>query len=99
MLNKPDEGIFNKLTVKVNAGPTEDTLDSFPIPFTFDAFAIDNLTDDDVDAIVQVVVNRIVTEHPDYTVYVDRSWTGGAHTDPRDTLYTPPAEPTPSEQP
>jgi hypothetical protein len=92
VLTKPAEGTFNKLTVSVNAGPTEDTLDSFPVSFSFDGFAIDNLTDQDVDGLVQVVVNRIVADHPDYTVYVDREWTGGTHGDGRDILYTPPAE-------
>ncbi|MCI3279209.1 hypothetical protein [Streptomyces cylindrosporus] len=91
MLTKPDEGTFNKLTVKVNGGPNEDAMDSFPVPFVFDAFAIDNLTDQDVDEIVQVVVDRIIAEHPDYVVYVDKSWSGGTHSDPRNTVYTPPA--------
>lgn len=91
MLTKPAEGQFNKLTITVNGGPNEDTLDSFPVPLTFASFAIDNLTDQDIDAIVQVIVDRINADHPDYTVYVDREWTGGTHRDPRATVYTPPA--------
>lgn len=91
MLTKPDEGQFNKLTITVNGGPNEDALDSFPVPLTFAGFAIDNLTDQDIDAIVQVIVDRINADHPDYTVYVDREWSGGTHRDPRDTVYTPPA--------
>lgn len=99
MLTKPDEGTFSRLTVKVNGGPNEDAMDSFPIAFAFDVFAIDNLTDQDINEIVQVIVNRVNADHPDYTVYVDRSWTGGSHNDPRDTVYTPPGpEPSP-EQP
>lgn len=91
MLSQPSEGTFTKLTITVNGGPNADAIDSFPIPLAFGQFAIDNLTDQDIDAIVQVVVNRINADHPDYTVYVDRAWSGGAHSEPRDTVYTPPA--------
>lgn len=96
MLTKPDEGQFNRLTLTVNGGPNLDAMDSFPVPLAFSAFAIDNLTDQDVHDIVQVIVNRINADHPDYTVYVDREWGGGIHRDERSTLYTPPApEPEP----
>lgn len=98
MLTAPTEGTFNKLTVSVNGGPNLDAMDSFPVPFTFGQFAIDNLTDQDIDDIVQVVVRRINAEHPDYTVYVDRVWSGGSHTESRSTVYTPPA-PEPQPEP
>lgn len=91
MISQPSEGTFNKLTVTINGGPNADAIDSFPVPLTFGQFALDNLTDQDIDDIVQVVVNRINTDHPDYTVYVDRAWSGGAHSEPRNTVYTPPA--------
>lgn len=97
MLTKPTEGTFNKLTVRVNGGPDIDTMDSFPVPLSFDSFSIDNLTDEDLDAIIQIVVNRIRTAQPDYTVTVSRAWTG-AHNEPFETVYTPPApDPDPGE--
>jgi hypothetical protein len=98
VLTKPTEGTFNKLTVAINGGPNADAIDSFPVSFTFSDFAIDNLTDQDINAIVQIVVNRIISDHPNYMVYVNRAWTGFT-SDPQDTVYTPPDfEPIPGEQ-
>lgn len=95
MLTRPVEGTFNRLTVKVNAGTSpEDSMDLFPIPLAFDSFSLEALQDSDVDAIVQVIVNRINTDHPDYIVTVSRAWTG-TNTEPPETVYTPP----PAEQP
>jgi hypothetical protein len=95
MLTRPVEGTFNRLTVKVNAGTSaEDSMDLFPVPLTFDSFSLEALQDEDIDAIVQVIVNRINTEHPDYIVTVSRAWTG-TNTEPLETVYTPP----PAEQP
>lgn len=99
MLTKPTEGTFNKLTVSINGGPNADAIDSFPVAFTLQAFAIDNLTDQDLHDMVQVVVNRIIADHPDYMVYINRAWTGIAN-DAQETVYTPPNfEPLPGEQP
>lgn len=88
MITKPTEGTFNRLTVRVNGGPNEDAMDSFPVPFTFDGFALEGLTDQDIDDIVQVVVDRIIADHPDYTVHVTRSWSG-SHNEPQQTVYAP----------
>jgi hypothetical protein len=96
VLTKPTDGTFNRLTVKVNGGPDEDAMDSFPIPLTFDSFSVDNLTDDDLDAIIGIIVNRIRTVQPDYTVTVSRAWTG-ARSEPFQTVYTPPPADPPTE--
>ncbi|MFK0288247.1 hypothetical protein ACIQVL_48420 [Streptomyces sp. NPDC090499] len=93
MLTRPTEGTFNRLTVKVNAGTNpDDSMDLFPVPLTFDSFSLDSLEDQDIDAIVQVIVNRINAVHPDYIVTVSKSWTG-TNTEPLETVYTPPAAP------
>lgn len=89
MLTKPTEALFNRLTVQVNAGPGEDSMDSFPVSFSFDPFAIEALADQDIEEITQVIVNRIKTDHPQYTVSVARTWTG-AHSEPLETAYVPP---------
>jgi hypothetical protein len=95
MLTRPTEGSFNRLTVKVNAGTSADSMDQFPVPLAFDSFSLDALTDQDIDDIVQVIVNRINADHPDYIVTVSKSW-AGTNTEPPETVYTPPAAP---EQP
>lgn len=97
MLTKPTEGLFNRLTLKINAGSSIDTMDSYPVSFTFDSFALESLEDQDIDDIAQIIVNRITTDHPDYTVTVAKSWTG-AHSEPLNTVYTPPA-PDPQTEP
>ncbi|MEU7338719.1 hypothetical protein [Streptomyces sp. NPDC007074] len=89
MLTRPDDGTYSRLTVRVNGGPNQDAMDSYPVPFTFDPFAMDNLTDDDLDQIVKVVVDRVIADHPDYIVYVERAWSGGTRNEPRNTVYTP----------
>jgi hypothetical protein len=89
VLTKPADALFNKLTVSINGGPNDDANDLFPVPLTFAGFAIDNLTDQDIDDIVQIVVNRINTDHPDYIVYVDRAWSG-TRGEARDIVYVPP---------
>lgn len=104
MVTKPDHAQFTRLTITVNGGPNLDAMDSFPVPLAFTAFAIDNLTDDDINRIVQIVVDRIKASHPDYVVYADREWSGGIYRQGRDTLYTPPTpepepEPDPEPQP
>ncbi|MFJ7023249.1 hypothetical protein ACIQUW_33300 [Streptomyces sp. NPDC101117] len=100
MVTKPDHAQFTRLTITVNGGPNLDAMDSFPVPLAFTAFAIDNLTDDDINRIVQIVVDRIKASHPDYVVYADREWSGGIYRQGRDTLYTPPTpEPEPEPQP
>jgi hypothetical protein len=43
---------------------------------------------------VQVIVDRINADHPDYIVTVSRAWTG-TNTEPLETVYTPP----PADQP
>lgn len=96
MLTKPVDALFSRLTVKVNGGPNPDAMDSFPVSLAFDSFALDALDDSDIDAIVQVIVGRIRTDQPDYTVTVARSWTG-AHNEPFETVYTPPETPQQSE--
>ena len=96
MLTRPTEQTFTRLTVKVNAGTSPDSMDMFPVPITFDTFTLDAIDDSDIDAIVQVIVNRINAAHPDYIVTVSKSWTG-ANTEPLQTVYTPPAAPEPSE--
>ncbi len=100
MLTKPGTAQFTRLTITVNGGPNLDAMDSFPVPLAFSAFAIDNLTDGDIDQIVQIVVDRIKASHPDYTGYADREWSGGIYRESRDTLYTPPQpEPEPEPEP
>ncbi|MFF7527375.1 hypothetical protein, partial [Streptomyces pseudovenezuelae] len=93
MLTKPTEGMFNRLTLKINASSGEDSSDLFPVSLSFDPFAVDNLNDEDIDAIAAVVAARITADHPEYTVFQTRSWTG-VHNDPQQNLYTPPAPPT-----
>jgi hypothetical protein len=97
VLAKPTEGTFNRLTIKVNGGPNQDTMDSFSVPLTFDSFTIDNLTDQDLADIIQVLINRVVADHPDYTVFVTHSWTGAYSALP-DTVYTPTPEPEPAPE-
>lgn len=96
MLTRPVEGTFNRLTVKVNAGTSPDSMDLFPVPLAFDSFSLEALQDEDIDAIVQVIVARINADHPDYIVTVSRAWTG-TNTEPLETVYTPPPvdQPTP----
>ncbi|MCL8016962.1 hypothetical protein [Streptomyces sp. AS02] len=94
MITKPTEGTFTRLVVRVNGGPNEDAMDSFPVPFTFEGFALEGLTDQDIDDMIQVVVNRIIEDHPDYTVYVTRTWSG-SRTEPQQTVYAPEPEPQP----
>lgn len=94
MLTRPTEGTFNRLTVKVNAGTSPDSMDLFPVPLAFDSFSLEVLQDEDIDAIVQVIVDRINADHPDYIVTVSRAWTG-TNTEPLETVYTPP----PADQP
>ena len=96
MLTRPTEGTFNRLTVKVNAGTAPDAMDLFPVPLTFDAFSLDMLQDSDIDDIVQVIVDRINADHPDYIVTVSRAWTG-TNTEPPETVYTPPPADQPTE--
>lgn len=96
MLTRPTEGTFNRLTVKVNAGTAPDAMDLFPVPLAFDSFSLDMLQDSDIDAIVQVIVDRINADHPDYIVTVSRSW-AGTNTQPPETVYTPPPAEAPAE--
>jgi hypothetical protein len=78
------------MTVNINGGPNDDAADSFPITFDFPDFAIGALTDQDIDDLVQVIVKRIIADHPDYTVKMYRGWQGEIF-DGSAVLYTPPA--------
>ncbi|GAA2509863.1 hypothetical protein GCM10010406_52870 [Streptomyces thermolineatus] len=71
-----------------------DTL-RFTLPLTREMVGF--LEESDVEAILQVAVDRLRTLHPEYEVQTYSTWSGVCATDPV-TEYTPPAlEPIPTE--
>jgi hypothetical protein len=90
VLTPPTAANFNRVTVNINGGPNDDATDFFPIQFAFDEFGIGNLTDQDIDDLVQVIVRRVIADHPNYTLRMYRSWQGGINDGSR-VLYAPPA--------
>lgn len=89
MITAPTTGTFRGLTVDVVAGPPEevDVLHA-TLPFSGDMMTL--LTDQNLDDIVQIVVDRMVAAHPEYAVHVYRVWRGDNSSGP-DVVYESPA--------
>ncbi|MEU1159247.1 hypothetical protein ABZ369_40610, partial [Streptomyces sp. NPDC005918] len=64
MITAPTTGTFRTLTVDVVAGPPEEVdILHATVPFTGDMLSL--LTDQDVDDIAQLIVDRMVAAHPE----------------------------------
>lgn len=89
MITAPGTGTFRALYVDVVAGPPQEVDNvHIAVPFTGDMVTL--LTDQDVDDITQIIVDRMVDQHPEYAVHVYRRWVGDNNAGP-DVVYEPPS--------
>jgi hypothetical protein len=85
----PTTATFNNLKILVYGGPPPDGFDSANFEIVLNAQQLDLLDDSDIDAMVAILVNRISTDHPTYTVYSHREWTGSYNTAPTTEYEAP----------
>ncbi len=89
MITAPTSGTFRTLTVDIVAGPPgEVDFLHATLPFTGDSPSW--LTDQDVDDMIQIVVDRLAAAQPTYEVHVYRSWEGDNNSGPV-VAYEPPS--------